>query len=184
MSNLLEWAKKELDLLNKNGDGMQEMMNQNILDILKVFCEQGHTGFTASYLISALTRLMKWKPLTPLTGADDEWRRRDSTSEQNIRCSAVFRDIGDNGTAYYIHGKVFSDNGGITWYENKDSFIPVTFPFTVPNDPERVYIEYLEDVPPGYTSDRYEIITDDPDRIKALYEQKRKEFDEVQREED
>ena len=30
-----------------------------------------------------------------------------------------------------------------------------------------------------YTGDKYEIITDKPDRIKALYERKRKEFDEV-----
>ena len=45
--------------------------------------------------------------------------------------------------------------------------------------PEKVYIEYTKDVPPGFISNDYEIITDQPERIKALYERKRKEFDEV-----
>lgn len=157
------------------------MMNKNILDILEVFCDQGHSGFSASYLINALTRLMDWKPLSPLTGADDEWNTcyGDKETEQNSRCSAVFRKKGDNSTAYYIHGKVFSDDGGITWFSGKESRVPVTFPFAVPDKPEYVYIEYLEDVPPGFTGDKYEIITDKPDRIKALYEKKRKEFDEA-----
>ena len=41
--------------------------------------------------------------------------------------------------------------------------------------------EYTEDVPPGFTGDSFEIITYKPERIKALYERKRKEFDEAQR---
>lgn len=83
--NLLEWAKKELDLLNKDNDGMQKMMNKNILDILEVFCDQGHSGFSASYLTNILNRLMDWKPLSPLTGADDEWHECSGGDEQNIR---------------------------------------------------------------------------------------------------
>lgn len=180
MSNLMNWAKRELELLNKNEDEMQTLMNQNILEILEKFCDQGHSGFSASYLIAAVTRLMKWLPLSPLTGEDDEWNEcsRDGV-EQNKRCSAVFRHNKDNSTAHYIEGKIFSDNGGITWFTSKDSHVPVTFPFTVPDHPEKVYIEYTEEVPAGFSSDKYEIITDQPERIKALYEKKRKEFDEA-----
>ena len=58
----------------------------------------------------------------------------------------------------------------------------ITFPYTPPFYPEKVYIEYTEDVPPGFTGDKYDIITDNPDRIKALYERKRKEFDEAMKE--
>lgn len=179
MSNLTEWAQRELDLLNKDGDEMQALMNKNIMDILNLFSDQGHSGFSAGYLISALRRLMQWKPLLPLTGEDDEWRECSNGLEQNIRCSAVFRENKDNSTAHYIEGKIFSDNGGITWFTRKESHIPVTFPYTVPDHPEKVYIEYLEDVPPGFSGDEYEIITDQPERIKALYERKRKEFDEA-----
>ena len=187
--SFIEWAKKELDLLNKDKDGMQALMNRNLLEILKVFDKQGHSGFSASYLRRALHRLLDWKPLTPLTGEDDEWSVCSSINgkitEQNIRCSAVFRYNRDNSTAHYIDGKVYSDNGGITWFTKGGgcSSIPVTFPFTVPSEPEKVYIEYTEEVPAGYSSDKYEIITDKPERIKALYERKRKEFDEVEWEE-
>ena len=66
--SFIEWAKKELDLLNKDKDEMQSLMNRNLLEILKVFDKQGHSGFSASYLRRALNRLLDWKPLTPLTG--------------------------------------------------------------------------------------------------------------------
>lgn len=184
--DIIEWAKKELDLLNKDNDEMQALMNRNLLEILEVVSKQGHSGFSASYLRNALNRLLDWKPLTPLTGEDDEWSDcsyGDKVLEQNKRCSAVFRKNRDNSTAYYIHGKVFSDNGGITWFTNSKSKIPVKFPFKVPSESEKVYIEYTEEVPAGFTSDEYEIITDKPERIKALYEKKRKEFDEVEWEE-
>ena len=46
------------------------------------------------------------------------------------------------------------------------------------NENEKAYIEYTEYVPPGFTGDKYEIITDKPERIKELRDRKRKEFDE------
>ena len=58
----------------------------------------------------------------------------------------------------------------------------VAFPYAVPLHPEKVYIAYTADVSPGFTGDDFEIITDKPDRIKALYERKRKEFDDGQSE--
>ena len=39
MSNLLEYAKRELDRIPKDSDGMQEMMNKDILDIIEKFSE-------------------------------------------------------------------------------------------------------------------------------------------------
>ena len=53
----------------------------------------------------------------------------------------------------------------------------ITFPYLPPVEPKRVYIEYTEEVPVGFTGDKFDIITDDEDRIKTLYEKKRKEFD-------
>ena len=82
MSKLTEYARNELDrLMSNNDDGMQSLMNQNILDLIEMFSEQGHSGFSASYLIHALQRLMKWKPLQPLTGEDDEWNECGYTRE-------------------------------------------------------------------------------------------------------
>ncbi len=75
---------------------------------------------------------------------------------------------------YDIDSVIVSDNGGITWFHNKRFRKNVTFPYIPPTDPEKVYIEYAED-----DTEKYEIITGDKYRIKALYERKRKEYDEV-----
>lgn len=173
-SNLMIWAKRELDILANDGgrDGLQEMMNKDILEMLEVFSAQGHSGLSASYAIAALVRLMNWKPLSPLTGSDDEWIECSEGLEQNKRYSAVFRNKGDNSTAYHIHGKIFSDDGGMTWNEMADSTVPVTFPFTVPERPEKVYIKWAND-----DQSAYGVLTD-LEEIKALYEQKKKEYQE------
>ena len=41
--------------------------------MMQEFANEGHSGFSASYAISILTKLMDFKPLSPLTGEDDEW---------------------------------------------------------------------------------------------------------------
>ena len=145
MSNLVEWAKLELDKIGSKDDEMQQMMNRDILQIVEMFSEQGHSGFTAGYALNIITRLLAWKPITPLTGEEDEWGEPFTgdleKTQQNKRCSAVFRKHFDNSTAYYIDGKVFSDNGGETWWTNRDSHIPVSFPYVVPSKPERVILK-------------------------------------------
>lgn len=175
--SLLEHAKRELDMIPKDEEGMQDMMNKDILDIIKKFSEQGHSGFSAEYAINTLERLLKCKPLLPLTGEEDEWLPPYSIKghRQNKRCGSVF--LKADGTAEDIDAIIVSDNGGITWYIGGDFRKKITFPYVPPTDPEKVYIEYTEDVPPGFTSDKYDIITDDPERIQRLYERKRKEFD-------
>lgn len=150
MSNLVEWSKEELNRLVPKGDGkeIQESINRDILEVVKVFSEQGHSGFSAPYALSQIKRLLNWKPIQPLTGEDDEWddvsEFSKDNSQQNKRCSAVFRKNNDNSTAYYIDGKVFSDDGGESWYTNGDSFVPVVFPFTVPEKPEYIIISPKE----------------------------------------
>lgn len=70
---MIEYAKSELDRIPKDKDGMQELMNRGILDVIKVFSEQGHSGFSASYALSILDRLLRFKPISPLTGEEAEW---------------------------------------------------------------------------------------------------------------
>lgn len=60
---------------------MQDLINKNILEIIEVFSNQGHSGFSAGYAISVLERLLRYKPLTPLTGEPDEWNEVHSTEE-------------------------------------------------------------------------------------------------------
>lgn len=144
---MLEWAKRELDRIPKDDEGMQDLINEQILELVEVFVKQGHSGSTAPYIAHAFNRLAMWKPLTPLTGEDSEWYEPeeygvDTNTQQNKRCTAVFRDNFDNSTARYIDGKIFSDDGGKSWYSGSGSATPVEFPFTIPDEPEKVITKY------------------------------------------
>ena len=52
---------------------------------------------------------------------------------QNNRMGTIFKDKNKfDGQAYWLDGKLFSDDGGKTWVTNSDSFVPITFPFIAP----------------------------------------------------
>ncbi len=143
------WAKNELELLEKDlevidGLEMQKQVTKEVMKLVKAFAKQDHSGPSASYVLSLAQKLFAWKPIKPLTGEDDEWGEaldKDKHTQQNKRCSAVFRDNFDNSTAYYLHGKVFSVDGGITWFRKRESRVPIKFPFKVPLEPEYVYLD-------------------------------------------
>lgn len=140
MSNLAEFAKEELERIGMypGEGGYNGSVATAIYDLVKLFSEQDHTGFTAGYTVGAFCKLAMWRPLAPLTGDDNEWQEIRPGEYQNKRYSAVFKD--ETG-AYDIHGKAFSDDGGKTWFENKDSRVYITFPYNVPYEPERVYLK-------------------------------------------
>lgn len=139
MSNLVDYAKEELKRIGMidSGEPYNDIMTKAILDLIELFDSQGHSGFSAPYAISAFSRLAMFKPLSPLTGEDDEWTELSDGKFQNKRYSAVFKDSKD-GTAYNIEGKVFTDDGEV-WYICKDSDVNVTFPYVVPDKPEYAY---------------------------------------------
>ena len=148
MSNLVEYAKDELKRIGMvdSGEHYNDSVTKAIIDLIELFASQDHTGFTAPYTINAFSRLAMFKPLSPLTGEDDEWEYSlcGDDSLQNKRYSAVFKD--KDGTAYNIEGKVFTDDGEV-WYRNRDSRVDVTFPYVVPDKPEYVYRNKEESEP-------------------------------------
>ena len=117
----------ETDLVNPDyePDDMQDLMEYDVLEVIDTIDKQGHSGFSHGYLVSLLTPLLNDRPITPLTGKDWEWGTR-AGSNQNKRCSRVFRN--DDGTAYNIDGRVFSDDGGKTWFGSRDSWKDISFP--------------------------------------------------------
>jgi hypothetical protein len=150
MSNLLKHAEIEFKAAgwtNENGkfdDEMQEAICTHVLKLIEIFSEEGHSGSTAPYAIKLFERLAMFKPIAPLTGEDWEWHDvseySGTTTYQNRRCSSVFKD-GD-GEAYNIDGKVFWEwykdedgNAFKSYYGCRDSRVPVTFPYTVPDEP-------------------------------------------------
>lgn len=150
--SLLSHAECELDLIgmkDESDDGMNIAMRKHILHMIKEFSEEGHSGFSAQYAISILSKLLKYEPLTPLTGDDSEWvdvsEMNGNTLYQNKRSGRVFKD---NDGAYDIEGKVFWDwftdeetgEKYKSYYTGKESRVPVKFPYV----PATVY----EETPP------------------------------------
>jgi hypothetical protein len=144
--SLIQYAENELDRIGMTDDGdMNGMMRKHLLHMVKEFANEGHSGFSASYALQCLKKLLNFKPLSPLTGEDEEWTDVSSISGvphyQNKRCGSVFKN-GKDGEAYDIDGKVFwewaKDEDGNpfkSYYTGRDSRVPVTFPYAVPDEP-------------------------------------------------
>lgn len=137
--SIIEYAKNELARIDHDDYGLQDLMDDNIIELLKVFSDQGHTGFSANCCLTMFNRLANFKPLTPLTGDDDEWKEVGNGAYQNKRYPAVFKES-KNGHAYNIEAKIFSDDGGDTWFTNHNSWAYIDFPYDVPDKPEKVYM--------------------------------------------
>jgi hypothetical protein len=83
----LKYAESELDrigMTETSDDEMNLAMRKHILHMIKEFADEGHSGFSASYAIGILTKLLEFKPLTPLTGEDDEWTNVSDRGTGNI----------------------------------------------------------------------------------------------------
>lgn len=149
--NMIDWAKHELTLAgygeNLPDDNMNKWMRDATLKLLEAFCDEGHSGGSAPFAISLFQRLASWKPISPLTGADDEWNKVGTGVWQNRRASNIFKD--ETG-AYWIDGIVFwewytdPDTGKKhkSYFTSRDSRVPITFPFMMPDEPE--YRERME----------------------------------------
>lgn len=112
MSRLLEHAEKELKLAGydieapdkETLDSEEDYANacaKNAYDMLKVFSEASHSGFSAQCTLQLFNRLAKFKCLTPLTNNPDEWMKLDpnDTSWQSVRQASCFSD--DDLKTYY-----------------------------------------------------------------------------------
>jgi len=132
---LVDHAKTELDAigLTYESSEMNGEMRSCILELVEKFSQQGHSGFSANYTIQAITKLLNYEPLSPLTGEDNEWTEVAGGLLQNKRCSRVFKE-GDR--AYDIDGKVFTKTiefEGVDYessFTSSDSRVDVAFPYT------------------------------------------------------
>ena len=158
MSNYESHAWREfraagwVDENNNFDDEWQEAICKNVLKMLEIFADEGHSGSSAPYAINLFEKIASFKPLTPLTGEDWEWHdvseysgRDNGPLFQNKRCGNVFKD---NTGAYDIDGIVWYD-----WYTDEEtgekyrshftnhkSRVPVTFPY-LPNTEYKEWVE-------------------------------------------
>lgn len=139
MSNLVEHAKKEMELAWPESESMQDLIKENILELIEVFGKQGHSGTSAPYVLSYFQKLANFEPILPLTGEDDEWQDVGDNTFQNKRCSEVFKE-GKDGKAYWIHGNIFRNQNGVCFTSDKSS-VAVEFPWV---RPEPNYVDVFE----------------------------------------
>lgn len=130
--DLLEHAKIELELLEGNCEDdealeMQKMVTKDVMQVLDILCSQGHSGFSASYIMNIIRKLWAWEPLGELTGNDDEWRDVDDDKYQNKRCSAIFKDK-KTGKAYWLYGYAYSEPNSSAYFTCRESKKSITFP--------------------------------------------------------
>ena len=149
MNNYREHAIREFEFVGwtENGkfkDSMQELICTQVLELLDLFAEHGHSGSSHSYALDLFSDLAKFKPISPLSGADIEWSKTidDEGTVQNKRLSSVFKR--KDGTAYYLDAIIWKSEKGGTWCGNAGDISSrqnISFPFT----PKTFYIDVKED---------------------------------------
>jgi hypothetical protein len=116
------------------GDGPNRWIAEGAEQLLAVLSHQGHSGMSIGFALGFFNAMARFKPWGPLTGVDDEWVEVGPGVFQNRRCSHVFKD--ESG-AYDSRGRVFHDGDGIC-YTSRESRVPITFPYAVPEQPQVV----------------------------------------------
>lgn len=133
-------------LFDKDSD-YAGMIGKAVQELLDVFHEQGHSGFSAQRTAYLFYTLIKDGILTPLQGTDDEWMDISEYGEeityQNKRKSDVFKNSKDD-KAYYLDAIIWKSDKGGTFsgtVEDVQSRQYVKFPFS----PKEFYIDVIED---------------------------------------
>ena len=146
--SMLESAKWQLNKVLEKctdpfGRNMQIMMNNNVMELLKVFEEQGHSGFSAPIAIKLFSKLANYKLITEIEDNPEDW---DENGQHKYIPSVVKRE---DGTCYYIYGTSFAEPDSDSFFICKESQSDVKFPLK-PSDLETKYIRLhfkVEDKP-------------------------------------
>lgn len=100
MSDLVRFARAELraaGLFHEDADYNGDVAVQ-VMALMETLCAYGHSGASQKATLDAFVRLAAHKPLTPLTGEDDEWPRVSTETHdgasiwRNLRDPSVFKN--------------------------------------------------------------------------------------------
>lgn len=116
------------------------MIGDAVKELLLVFQKQGHSGFSANRTASIFHALVRGEVLSPLTENKDEWMEHTPGSFQSTRCSFVFWEPATDPRPYSIEGRIFSDNGGASFFTNRESRVYFDLPGFPPKT-ERVILQ-------------------------------------------
>ena len=145
---MIEFAKWQLDkLLEKCKDEdskvMQNMMNNDVMELLKMFAEQGHSGFSAPIATRLFYKLANYKLVTEVEDNPDDWDEEG----QHKYISSIFKR--DDGSCYYLYGRLFAEPGSDNFFYNRASNVDITFPIKLYDlQSEYIRLHYnIEDKP-------------------------------------
>lgn len=95
-SNIVRHALRELELAGyfKANCGTNKLMKDDIVELLTVFADQGHSGSSAQWCINLFKKLANFEIISPLTLKDDEFNLCSLMENvyQNKRKSTIFKD--------------------------------------------------------------------------------------------
>lgn len=115
--SLKEHAKIELDraqLFDSDSDYNGDI-GKSVMELIEVFSNQGHSGYSASIVRNIFNQLSDYKPLGGISGEEDEWVEVSKGIFQNKRLSSVFKDITiQNCKPYYL--------SAICWKDDESTF--------------------------------------------------------------
>ena len=93
MSKLLDYAKNELDILECDDPELLEEVKSQVLELLQLYESQDHSRVSGFNVMDFVYRLVHQKPITPLTGADDEWEMDEIGYYVNKRFSSLIKRV-------------------------------------------------------------------------------------------
>lgn len=107
-SSIIQYAENEFRIcgwLNSDGtycDKETEKMCTNIIEILKTIETQQNSEFSYGVMINVLTRLLNYKPLSHLSGNNNEWYKYSKNIYKNKRYDDVIKFVDDNGNVVNV----------------------------------------------------------------------------------
>lgn len=161
-----EWLKKEIELATKDSDDYIKACYNSAAKAYMSMAEDGHSGMSASITGQIFNRMLDHKPLTPLTGEEDEWNGEPidmgdhgKVTYSNKRYSGLFKRVCKNGNVEYsdVHQFIFQNvnnpndrfcNGRLS--DIMREYVPIEFPYMPTTYPIEVFVdEFLVDPKKG-----------------------------------
>lgn len=142
-SSMYKWAEREFKLSENhhNEDGSLDSIATDAMKLFAVVDYISDTSYSTIATVSLVLDLTKFRPITPLTGNDDEWMEVSEGIFQNRRCPHIFKnkDLFE-GKAYNSEAIVFREPDGCC-YTSVNSRGIVEFPYIV-QPPEYVDVPF------------------------------------------
>lgn len=113
MSKLVEHAERELriaGLFDPDAD-YGGALAHGVMRLVKVFAGEDHSGFSAGMTADILDKLLRFKPLTPVTADPAEWLQ---VGDSSLHCKVSSPAPLWQNTR---HCSCFSNDGGKTHYD-------------------------------------------------------------------